>query len=83
MLVDVVQQLVDRGNTVIVIEHNMDLIKAADWIIDIGPEGGRNGGKIVAQGTPASLAENGQTYTGEYLKKEFKRVHHKTSIKNS
>lgn len=57
MLVDVIQQLVDKGNTVIVIEHNLDLIKAADWVIDVGPEGGAAGGQIIAVGTPIDLAD--------------------------
>ncbi len=73
MLVDVCQQLVDKGNTVIVIEHNLDLIKAADWIIDLGPEGGHEGGEIIAQGTPEEVAEKDHSYTGRYLKEEFER----------
>jgi len=83
MLVDVIQQLVSKGNTVIVIEHNMDLIKAADWIIDMGPEGGRKGGYIIAEGTPMSLASKENSYTGQYLKKEFDRVNTKASVDNS
>ena len=58
----------DRGNTVIVIEHNLDVIKSADWIIDLGPEGGEAGGKVVAAGTPEAVARS-HTYTGAYLKK--------------
>lgn len=73
MLVDVVQQLVDKGNTVIVIEHNLDLIKAADWIIDLGPEGGVGGGQIIAQGTPEEVAKLEDSYTGQFLKEEFDR----------
>ncbi len=73
MLVDVCQQLVDKGNTVIVIEHNLDLIKAADWIIDLGPEGGAEGGEIIARGTPEQVAEMDHSYTGQYLKEEFER----------
>lgn len=73
MLVDVCQKLVDKGNTVIVIEHNLDLIKAADWIIDLGPEGGEEGGQIIAEGTPEEVAEVDKSYTGQYLKKEFER----------
>jgi len=83
MLVDVVQQLVDKGNTVIVIEHNMDLIKAADWIIDIGPEGGRKGGHIIAEGTPEELAQKSNSSTGQYLKKEFERIGTKTVVDNN
>jgi excinuclease ABC subunit A len=73
MLVDVCQQLVDKGNTVIVIEHNLDLIKAADWIIDLGPEGGVGGGQIIAEGTPEEVAEVEESYTGKFLKEEFER----------
>ncbi len=61
-------RLVDSGNTVIVIEHNLDVIKTADWIIDLGPEGGDNGGKVIAKGTPAQLAKRKSSYTGKYLK---------------
>ena len=61
------QRLVDAGNTVIVIEHNLDLIKTADYIIDIGPEGGDRGGKVTAKGTPEQIAENPDSYTGMYL----------------
>ena len=68
-LVDVLQKLVDSGNTVIVIEHNLDLIKAADYIIDLGPEGGSGGGTIVGTGTPEEIAQNKNSYTGQYLKK--------------
>lgn len=74
MLVDVIQKLVKKGNTVIVIEHNMDLIKAADWIIDLGPEGGSGGGEIIAEGTPEQVAEVEKSYTGKYLKEEFERL---------
>jgi excinuclease ABC subunit A len=78
-LVDVVQRLVDRGNTVIVIEHNMDLIKAADWVIDMGPEGGRGGGEILVEGTPKKLASlKGEamerSYTAQFLKEEWGRI---------
>jgi len=75
MLVDVIQRLVEKGNTVVVIEHNMDLIKAADWILDLGPEGGQAGGEIIATGTPEDLADASETsYTGRYLKEELNRV---------
>ncbi|HET6528579.1 MAG TPA: excinuclease ABC subunit UvrA [Balneolaceae bacterium] len=73
LLVDVIQRLVDKGNTIIVIEHNLDLIKAADWIIDLGPEGGAGGGEIIAQGTPEEVAKVEESYTGKFLKEEFKR----------
>ena len=69
---EVLQRLVDNGNTVVVIEHNMDLIKTADYIIDLGPEGGDNGGLVIACGTPEQVAENKQSYTGQYLKKVLK-----------
>ena len=68
-LIDVLHRLVDSGNSVIVIEHNLDVIKTADWIIDLGPEGGDEGGEIIAQGTPEQVASNGRSYTGRYLKK--------------
>ena len=68
MLIDVLQQLTDQGNTVIVIEHNLDVIKTADYIIDLGPEGGDRGGTIVGCGTPEQIAALPQSYTGQYLK---------------
>ena len=64
----VLDRIVDRGNTVIIIEHNLDVVKMADWIIDMGPEGGRNGGEIVAVGTPEQLVAQGKGYTAQYLK---------------
>ena len=70
-LLDVLNQLVDRGNTVIVIEHNMDVIKTADWIIDLGPEGGDRGGEIVFEGTPEEIIHCPDSYTGQFLKEEF------------
>ncbi|MBQ4626280.1 MAG: excinuclease ABC subunit UvrA [Clostridia bacterium] len=68
-LIDVLQKFVDKGNTVIVIEHNLDVVKVADHIIDLGPEGGNGGGEIVAQGTPEEVAKCKKSYTGKYLKK--------------
>ena len=68
-LIEVLQALVDTGNTVLVIEHNLDLIKTADHIIDLGPEGGNRGGYVVAQGTPEEVAQVQGSYTGQYLKK--------------
>jgi len=68
-LIDVLQKLVDAGNTVIVIEHNLDVIKSADYIIDLGPEGGDGGGTIVAEGTPETVSKHLESYTGKYLKK--------------
>jgi excinuclease ABC subunit A len=67
-LLDVLQRLVDLGNTVIIIEHNLDVIKSADWVIDLGPEGGEGGGKVVAEGTPEAVAKNKKSYTGQALK---------------
>ncbi len=71
MLLGVLNELVERGNTVVVIEHNLDVIKTADWIIDIGPEGGDEGGRIIATGTPEDVAKIKGSYTGEFLKKEL------------
>ncbi len=61
-------RLVDQGNTVVVIEHNLDVIKTADWVIDLGPEGGAGGGRIVAAGTPEDIAVCAESYTGQFLK---------------
>lgn len=72
-LIEILQRLVDAGNTVMVIEHNMDLIKSADYVIDIGPEGGENGGQIVAKGTPEQVAMVKESHTGKYLKKVLKK----------
>ena len=72
MLLDVLKRLVERGNTVIVIEHNLDVIKSTDWVIDLGPEGGVSGGMIIANGTPEDIAKNKNSYTGIYLKKILK-----------
>lgn len=71
-LLKVLQRLVERGNTVVVIEHNLDVIKVADWVIDLGPEGGDQGGEIVAQGTPEEVARKKGSFTGEYLRKVLK-----------
>ena len=67
-LVDILQRLVDTGNSIIVIEHNLDLIKTADYIIDLGPEGGENGGTVVQVGTPEQVVKNEKSYTGQFLK---------------
>ena len=72
-LIEILQSLVARGNTVLVIEHSMDIIKSADYVIDIGPEGGENGGQIVVKGTPEQVAESKKSYTAKYLKKVLKR----------
>lgn len=71
-LIAILQKLVDKGNTVIVIEHNMDLIKSSDYVIDIGPNGGDGGGKIIARGTPEEIANSKNSYTGQYLKKALR-----------
>jgi excinuclease ABC subunit A len=68
MLLDVLHRLVDRGNTVLVIEHNLDVIKTADWIIDLGPDGGTRGGTVIAAGTPEEVAAAQSSYTGQFLK---------------
>ena len=72
-LVDILQRLVDTGNTIIVIEHNLDLIKTADYIIDLGPEGGETGGEIIAVGTPEQICKNDRSYTGKFLKKYLEK----------
>jgi excinuclease ABC subunit A len=72
-LLHVLNRLRDHGNTVVVIEHNLDVIKTADWIVDLGPEGGDRGGEIIATGTPEQLAEVGKSYTGQFLAKLFDR----------
>ncbi len=71
VFMDVIQQLVDKGNTVIIIEHNLDVIKVADWIIDIGPDGGKNGGTIVAEGTPEEVSKCGKGYTAGFIAEEL------------
>ena len=67
LLMDVIGELVDKGNTVIVIEHNLDVVKCADWIVDLGPEGGDKGGTVVAYGTPEQIVKNPASATGKYL----------------
>ena len=67
-LLDILQAFVSTGNTVVVIEHNLDVIKTADWIVDMGPEGGIEGGKIIAEGSPEKVAENKESYTGKFIK---------------
>ena len=78
-LIEILQKLVDKGNTVVVIEHNIDLIKSSDYVIDIGPDGGTGGGNIVAKGTPEEVANVAKSYTGQYLKKALKE--HKEKMK--
>ena len=70
-LLEVLLKLRDQGNTVLVVEHNLEIIKTADWIIDLGPEGGEKGGEIVAEGTPESIARSKHSYTGKFLKDLF------------
>jgi excinuclease ABC subunit A len=72
LLLGVLKRLSDQGNTVVVIEHNLDVIKSSDWIIDLGPEGGSDGGLIIAEGTPSKVAQSKQSYTGKYLKEALK-----------
>ena len=67
-LLEVLQRLVDAGNTVLVIEHNLDVIKQADWIVDLGPEGGEGGGEVIATGTPEEIAAVEDSYTGQFLR---------------
>jgi excinuclease ABC subunit A len=67
LLLKVIHRLRDQGNTVVIIEHNLDVIKTADWIVDLGPEGGAGGGNIIATGTPEQVAKNGKSITGKYL----------------
>ena len=73
-LIDILQRLVDAGNTVLVIEHNLDVIKTADYLIDIGPEGGDRGGTVIAKGTPEEVAQMPQSYTGQYVKKYLNKL---------
>jgi excinuclease ABC subunit A len=72
-LLEVLHELVEQGNTVVVIEHNLEVIKTADWIIDLGPEGGDGGGEIVFAGTPEDCVKEPRSYTGQYLKEAFRR----------
>jgi excinuclease ABC subunit A len=73
LLLSVLHALRDHGNTVVVIEHNLDVIKTADWVIDLGPEGGDGGGRILCEGTPEDIAENTESFTGRYLKPVLER----------
>ena len=72
VLLNVLQNLVDLGNTVLLIEHNLDVVKVADWIIDIGPEGGNAGGELVVEGTPEQIIKSKTGYTSKFLEAEFK-----------
>ena len=73
ILMEVLQKLVDRGNTVIVIEHNLDVSKLADYIIDIGPEGGKGGGRVTVTGTPEEVSKSEDSFTAKFLKEELKQ----------
>ena len=75
VLMNVLNKLVEKGNTVLIIEHNMDVIKMADWIIDMGPEGGERGGRILCEGTPEEVAKCEESYTGKYLSLELRDMH--------
>jgi excinuclease ABC subunit A len=79
-LLKVINGLVDKGNTVIVIEHNLDVIKTADWVIDLGPEGGDGGGQIVSQGSPEEIAAHKESYTGRYLRPLLGRQRSKPAL---
>jgi excinuclease ABC subunit A len=72
-LIEILQELVNRGNTVMVIEHNLDLIKCADYLIDVGPEGGKGGGELIAKGTPEEVVKCEKSHTGRYLKAVLKK----------
>nr|WP_182911897.1 hypothetical protein [Sphingomonas cavernae] len=72
-LLEVLHALVEQGNSVVVIEYNLDIVKTADWIIDLGPEGGVKGGEVVAEGTPEKVADNPRSFTGGYLKPLLER----------
>ncbi len=74
-LIEVLHRLVDGGNTVLIIEHNLDIVKVADHIIDLGPEGGEAGGEIIAEGTPEDICNNPNSYTGQYLQKYVRATH--------
>jgi excinuclease ABC subunit A len=72
-LLNVLNKLVDKGNTVLIIEHNLDVIKSVDWVIDLGPEGGDKGGELVAEGTPREVVNSKNSYTAEYLGKVLEK----------
>ena len=80
MLLRVLQKIVNNGDTVLVIEHNLDVIKQADWIIDLGPLGGDKGGQIIATGTPEEVAENPNSFTGQYLKRILAEAREKGQV---
>jgi excinuclease ABC subunit A len=82
MLLSVLHELVEQGNTVIVIEHNLEVIKTADWIVDLGPTGGAGGGQLIAAGTPEDIAAVETSKTGQYLKKYLEKPIKNTKIKS-
>ena len=82
-LLEVLHALVDQGNTVLVIEHNLEVIKTADWIIDLGPEGGSGGGKIIASGTPEQIVQAKASYTGQYLRPYLTRASESKKLKRA
>ena len=73
-MLNVLTRLVGLGNTVVVVEHNLDVIRNAEWVIDLGPEGGEQGGRIVAEGTPEEVARNPRSHTGRYLQQYFEKA---------
>ena len=80
-MLNILYRLKSHGNTVIVIEHNLDVIKTADWIVDLGPEGGDGGGKIIAAGTPEELAEHSTSHTGKFLKEMLTKSNINNEVK--
>ncbi|HEY9596198.1 MAG TPA: excinuclease ABC subunit UvrA, partial [Cyanophyceae cyanobacterium] len=82
-LLNVLQRLVDKGNSILVIEHNLDVIRCCDWVIDLGPEGGDKGGEVIAKGTPEEVAENERSYTGQYLKEVLRQHPATATVANS
>jgi excinuclease ABC subunit A len=80
LLLEVLHRLRDAGNTIVVIEHNMDVIKTADWVVDLGPEGGERGGRILAAGTPEEISRNPDSYTGRYLRQALTKPNVRTIL---
>jgi excinuclease ABC subunit A len=81
-LLEVLHELVDQGNTVVVIEHNLDVVKTADWIVDFGPEGGDGGGRIISTGTPETVATDSSSWTGRYLAQLLARQAERTAARS-
>ena len=81
-LLEVLHELVDAGNTVVVIEHNLDVVKTADWVLDIGPEGGDGGGQLIAAGTPEDIAATKESWTGRFLAETFRRHDERRAQRN-